>query len=100
MSDEEVYEEDGEFTRLRAKVQIGDGVDQRGEVSVERSSKQDEDGRGYEKTTKEVTLPEEMGGDTVEIQANNELFAEFYYELTRSTKALRQELGLPDEDEE
>lgn len=84
-----------EYTRFKAKVQIGDGPDQRGEVTVETVRELDEERQG---SVDGVELP---NGETVDyVPSNNREFAEFFHELTRGEGALRQTLGLETEDEE
>lgn len=62
----EEYDEEplGEYTRRKMKVQLGDGPDQRGEVTVEM------------------------------VRANAEGFADWYTETERATNTLRERLGL------
>lgn len=83
-----------EYTRFKSKVKLGDGPDQRGEVTVETVRETVEGEQG------EVDGVELPNGETVDfVPANNREFAEFYHELTRSAAALRQTLGLEDEEE-
>lgn len=89
---------DGEYTRFRAKVQLGDGPDQRGEVTVETVREVTEPRR-----KDRVRLPETEGDvftgvSAVQgVPANDKVFAEFYAELTRAGGALRDALDLDPE---
>ncbi len=93
MSDEE-----GEYTKFRAKVQLGDGPDQRGSIEVELQREPDED-----REERFVAMPEsatmESPSMDVEAKMNDAQFAEFYHELSRGTEALRQSLGLEEDDD-
>lgn len=67
----------GPYTRRKVKVQLGDGPDQRGEVTLEA-----------------VREYEEESGD-----ADDAGFAEWSLEVDRSVRVLRDQLGLrPEED--
>lgn len=87
-------EPNGEYTRLKANIQLGDGIDRRGEVTVEvvRSVDTTSDTR----RSRSVVLPD---GTTFGTKTTDEVFAEFYFECVRATEALRERLGL-NEDEE
>lgn len=93
MSDD--YDEHGEYTRFKAKVQLGDGPDQRGEITVETVRERTDDG---DTTTHEVDVPV---GDEYDITATPRLdhnnFGEFYLELQRGRDALAEALDLDDE---
>lgn len=86
----------GEYTRLRANIQLGDGPDQRGDATVEVVREPES---GIEVEAREVTIPtgddEEMV--TVRAPASDVTFAEFYRELTRAERALSEALGLADD---
>ena len=69
MSDEQDHM-DGEYVRRKLKVQLGDGPDQRGEVTVE--------------------TVREAGND-------GETFADWKLETDRCTATLKRQLGLEDE---
>jgi hypothetical protein len=79
-----------EYTRIRANVQIGDGPDQRGDVTVETFREVDPDRRRI----REVRLPD--GTEVDGVPANDRVFAEWYTELQRAEDALRVTLGLPE----
>lgn len=91
MSDDDL----GEFTRFRANIQLGDGPDQRGDVTVEVVREPSED-----RHVRPVTIP--TGDDTADIEvesfADDEAFAEFYREISRARRTLAEQLGLPEED--
>lgn len=61
----------GEFTRRKMKVQVGDGPDRRGEVTVE--------------------MTREAGEEDAD-------FGDFYTEVDRTVRLLRDQLGLEDGD--
>lgn len=86
----------GEYTRLRANIQLGDGPDQRGDATVEVVREPES---GISTEAREVTIPtgddEEMV--TVRARASDVAFAEFYRELTRAEQALSEALGLADD---
>lgn len=82
-------EPDTEYTRIRAKMQMGNGIDQRGEVTVETVREVEED-----RTTTTVELPD--GTVVGDVPINNRAFAEFYHELERSGQALKDKLGIED----
>lgn len=63
------------YVRRKAKIQVGDGPDQRGEITVELVARTD-DGDG--------------DGD---LDAS---FADWHNEVNRSTRVLKDQLGLPD----
>jgi hypothetical protein len=83
----------GEYTRLRADIQLGDGIDRRGEVTIEvvRSI----DGESDERRSRSVVLPDES---TLQTETSDEVFAEFYFECGRATRALQERLGLHHDD--
>jgi len=85
---------DGEYTRMQADIQLGDGIDRRGEVTVEvvRSVNTSSDSR----RTRSVMLPD---GNTISAHTTDEVFAEFYFEACRATEILRERLGLPDDED-
>lgn len=86
---------DRSFTRLRLNFQLGDGPDQRGDMTVEVSREVDPDA---ERKTDEVQIPLDDGQTrTVAAPTNDEVFAEFYNEVSRSERVLREVLGLEDE---
>lgn len=92
MNDE--HDEGGEYTRFKAKIQLGDGPDQRGEVTVETVRERGEDDIG---TLEKVELPEEVEGHNItSARINHEDFGEFYFELARARAALAEQLGLED----
>lgn len=80
-----------EYTKFSSKIQLGDGVDQRGDIQVEIARDRPSLGRRNEHT---VELP---SGDEVTVTVDDEAFAEFYFELQRSTDVLRESLGLDGE---
>ena len=86
-------EPNGEYTRLKANIQLGDGIDRRGEVTVEvvRSVDTASDGR----RSRSVVLPD---GTTFGTKTTDEVFAEFYFECVRATEALHERLGLDEDD--
>lgn len=89
----------GEYTRIRANIQLGDGPDQRGDVTVEIVREPGED-----RAERSVVMPEAATGESpvmdVTAPMNDRDFAEFYHELMRARKALNQALGLPEDDNE
>lgn len=91
-------EPSGEYTRFRANIQLGDGPDQRGDVTVEMVREPGED-----RAERYVAIPEaateQAPAMDVPAQMNDAHFAEFYHELQRGRRALREALGLPDDDE-
>lgn len=88
-------EPDGEYTRMKANIQLGDGIDRRGDVTVEivRSV----DSSGARRRKREVVLPD---GDTITARTSDEVFAEFYFEAARATEVLRERLGLDRDDDD
>lgn len=70
---------DVEYVRRKAKIQLGDGPDQRGEVTVE--------------LVREV---EERPQTDASLDGS---FADWQQEVDRSTKVLRDELGLDEDDD-
>ena len=86
----------GEYNRFKASVQLGDGPDQRGEVTVELVREPLEGREGRTVSFPDVDDVEDALGQ-VEAEVNDAQFAEFYIELKRSTGALRESLGLPKE---
>jgi len=85
----------GEYTRLRADIQLGDGIDRRGEVTIEvvRSIDSESD----ERRSRSVVLPDES---TLQTETSDEVFAEFYFECGRATRALQERLGLHHDDDD
>jgi len=87
-----------EFTRFRANIQLGDGPDQRGDITVEMVREP-----ALDREERSVVMPEsntdEAPAMDVTAPANDQDFAEFYHELMRGRRALREALGL-DSDEE
>jgi len=87
---------DGEHTRYRAKVQLGDGPDRRGDVTVEMVREPSGD-----RNERHVIIPEavtdEASAMDVQAPCNDADFAEFYHELERASTALRDVLGLDDD---
>lgn len=101
MSDEDF---DGEYTRFRANIQLGDGIDQRGDVTVELVREPNEN-RNERETGIPLTDSERehinLDGrdmEVVDTPCNDREFAEFYNELQRASNALRDALNLPDPD--
>ena len=84
----------GEYTRIKAKVQLGDGPDQRGEVTVEMVRERTED------TPLDVRTVELPDGTSVETTIDDRTFAEFYLESGRVVSALSDRLGLDPDDAE
>lgn len=81
---------ESEYTRFQSKIQLGDGVDRRGDIQVEIVR---ERAPPSELTAREVTLP---SGETVAVGTDDTAFAEFYFEVQRKTDVLREQLGLDD----
>jgi hypothetical protein len=79
----------GEYTRLRADIQLGDGIDRRGEVTIEVVRAIDTESE--KRRTRSVVLPDES---TLQTETSDEVFAEFYFECGRATRALQERLGL------
>lgn len=82
---------DRSFTRLKMNFQLGDGPDQRGDMTVEVSRAVDPDAP---RKTRKVQLP---GGARITAPTNDEVFAEFYNECDRGERVLREVLGLEDD---
>jgi hypothetical protein len=96
-------EPNGDYTRLRAKVQVGDGPDQRGDRTVEMVRLHDEEIEHREAVPAGDLLTEDelerYGVDPdVKVPRNDSQFAEFMVEVQRTTDLLRNELGLAGED--
>lgn len=86
---------DGEFTRFKAKVKLGDGPDQRGEVTVETVRHVRPD-----RSTASVVIDSDAGTAAVDdVPVNHRVFGEFAFELGRATDALRNSLGLDEADD-
>lgn len=83
-----------EITRFKMNIQRGEGVDRRGDITVETVRERD---RGANGTEREVTLP---SGETVTVETHDDAFAEFYFEAERAKRVLIQTLGLTDADQE
>lgn len=83
---------DGEYTRFKAKIQRGDGIDRRGDVEVEVVR---------ERSEVRVDLDEiehEIADDvSVTTLADHGPFAEFSFELERAVRLLEDQLGLDGE---
>jgi len=88
-----------EFTRFKANIQLGDGPDQRGDITVEMVREP-----GEEREERSVVMPEsntdEAPSMDVTAPANDADFAEFYHELMRGRRALREALGLDAEEDD
>lgn len=82
---------DEQFTRIRSNVQLGDGPDARGDVTVEIVR---------EKTTAkrfaDVTVPDGQGGtiNVADVPMDDRAFAEWMIEMDRAVDRLRTKLGL------
>lgn len=83
-----------EYTRFEADIQLGDGPDQRGSIEVEVLR-----GTDGNRNPRQVKIPVDGDGLDVEVatEVSDEAFAEFYYELQRSSMALKNALGLEDD---
>lgn len=93
------YEDSGsEYTRFQMTIQRGDGIDRRGDVTVEI---QRERNPGDERETPvDLSLTsKEFDDDAVETTVNDAHFAEFYHEAVRATRVLEEQLGLEDDGE-
>lgn len=92
------YDPIDEFTRFRANIQLGDGPDRRGDITVEMVREV-----GTERPTRSIHTPEAVTDSVpaVDVSApcNDQQFAEFYHELMRGGSALREALGLNEDDE-
>ena len=86
MSDEtEVQiEQDGEYTRFRMNIQRGEGVDRRGDVTVEM----------VRETAHDSTATVEYSNRSQKIRVDNEAFSEFVFETDRAVTLLENRLGL------
>lgn len=80
---------EGEYTRFRANIQLGDGPDRRGDVTIEIVREREE---VASQTPREVELP---SGERIQTETMDAAFAEFYIELDRASTTLRETLGLP-----
>lgn len=83
-------EETTEYTKFETKIQLGDGVDRRGDVRVEMVRERPRGGSAGV-TQRAVTVP---GGEEVTITTDDKAFAEFYFEAGRAAGVLREKLGL------
>lgn len=96
--------EPGEFTRLKMKMQLGDGPDRRGEITVETVRERDEDSPLTEMGMENVPIGIRDGEvDLVDVEGvpvDHATFAEFMLETQRARALLRKRLGLDDEDDE
>lgn len=92
MTDEDGSEVE-EYTRFRANIQLGDGPDQRGDVTVEMQREATDD-----RVEREVRVPSSQADRDAEVlttaKCNDAQFAEFYNELMRGRAALSDALGL------
>lgn len=86
-------EEDGEYTRFKAKIQLGDGIDRRGDTTVEIARSP----RPESSVTTSVSVG--RGEEEVETTVDHKAFAEFALEVDRATELLRSTLQLPDDNE-
>ena len=85
----------GEYTRFKAKIQLGDGPDRRGEVTVETVRERTEDDT---LTVQNIDMPGNGNGDvTGEVSVNHDNFGEWYLELSRARRALVEQLDLEEE---
>lgn len=86
-SHDDEAEMSGEYTRVRANVQIGDGPDQRGDVTVEIQR------HTTAERTKErvVEIPNGSGYRT---EADDQIIAELYLQTQRAQEVLADVLGL------
>lgn len=73
-------DQDVEFVRRKAKLQVGDGVDARGEVTTEMVR----------------VIPADDREDNR--SARDEFFGDFAMEVQRSVRLTKNELGISDED--
>lgn len=85
-------ENETEYTRLKANFQRGEGVDRRGDVTIEIVRERDEDA-----PPREIELPD---GETVEVACDDATFAEFYFEAQRAESVLIETLGLDEIEED
>lgn len=81
----------GEYTRFRTNIQLGDGPDQRGDMTVEIVRVIDEE------TPRRETHAVTHEGP-IETALTDAHFAEFALEVGRATDLLKNELGLTDEE--
>lgn len=77
----DTVQSDGEYTRFRMNIQRGEGVDRRGDVSIE------------------LVREKDGGGETVQyenksVEVDHSAFTEFAFETDRSVKLLEDRLGL------
>lgn len=88
MADETDFqiEQDGEYTRFRMNVQRGEGVDRRGDVSVEMIREREP------ASTAKIKFEDGEQKTLVD----NETFAEFVFETRRAVKLLEDRLGIED----
>lgn len=88
---------DGEYTRLRANLQLGDGPDQRGDRTLEMVRSRN----GAEATAAgEILDDEEMemfGIDPdLQLEVDDTTFVEFYHESKRTAAVLADQLEIAD----
>lgn len=97
-------EQTDEYTRLSMTIQRGDGIDRRGDVTVD--IKRDRPPRA-QRTNESVIIPTEPNSRdgspatnrSQSVTVDHETFAEFYHEVQRATHLLEQRLGLLDDDD-
>lgn len=87
-----------EFVRFKAKIQRGDGPDQRGEVTVETVRELPVDSPGH-RADVDVLLPDGEVLTVEDIEVQSGPFAEWYFEMQRAELALRETLGLIEDDD-
>lgn len=85
---------DVEMTRLSCTIQLGDGIDRRGDVTVEVTR---ELGPRMDRREREVELPD---GSTTTVTADDQTFGEFVLETGRATELLRDRLRLDEASDE
>jgi hypothetical protein len=92
MSEEDGF--DAEYTRRKVKLQVGDGPDARGEVTVEMvRERAPED----ETTPRHESVVMQTGeSQRVRFGTDDAAFAEWVFEVNRSVDVLRDSLGLED----
>lgn len=83
----------GPYTRFRGKLQLGEDVNRRGDISVEIV-------REFDPTKLEDMTIETPEGTTVaaDVPRDHRAFAEFYAELERADRLLRERLGMEVDD--
>ena len=88
MSDQDPFP-DGEFTRRKAKIQVGDGPDARGEITVE-TVRSESESADYET----VSVNIDGASTNQQVRIDHASFAEFAFEVERAVLVLRDQLGI------